>query len=286
MRFISTGDIDVTAIFSSPRRRLDSTSRRQNRYKSIVCQEDAYLLELVRYIHLNLLRAGLVKDMRELNQSPWSGHSAVMGNVKREWQDTDYVHSFFGKGHETKRRYQEFVGKGIDKGKRPELTGGGLIRSAGGWFEVLALRRSGDRQASDQRILGDGEFVQQLLGEMDEMGSRNLRLPHEKMSLELLAARVCEVHEVRSGELLSGSRRREIIEARRIMSWLSVKELGYSGAEVARYLGVTNSCVTRWPSARFFFSVYHLIHTPSPKSGAAYRLSQLTARTPSHMMAL
>ena len=221
----------------------------QNRYKSIVCQEDAYLLELVRYIHLNPLSAGLVKDMRELNRNPWSGHSALIGNLKREWQDTDYVRSFFGKGHEAKRRYQEFVSRGIGKGRRPELVGGGLVRSAGGWFEVLALRRSGDRQASDQRILGDGEFVRELLGEMDEMGSRNLRLPLERMSLDSLAERVCEVHGVRSGELLSGSRRREIIEARRIMSRLSVKELGYSGAEVARYLGVTNSCVTRAASS-------------------------------------
>jgi len=81
------------------------------------------------------------------------------------------------------------------------------------------------------------------------MGSRNLRLPLERMSLDSLAERVCEVHGVRSGELLSGSRRREIIEARRVMSWLSVKELGYSGAEVARYLGVTNSCVTRAASS-------------------------------------
>ena len=51
----------------------------QNRYKSIVCQEDAYLLELVRYIHLNLLRAGLVKTIKQLNRSPWSGHSALAG---------------------------------------------------------------------------------------------------------------------------------------------------------------------------------------------------------------
>lgn len=192
----------------------------------------------------------MVKDMRGLDRSPWSGHSALMGHVKWEWQDTDYVLSLFGKGHEAKRRYQEFVTRGIDKGKRPELVGGGLIRSAGGWFEVLALRGSGDRQASDQRILGDGEFVQQLLEEMDEIGSKNLRLPHEKMSLDLLAARVCDVHGVQTGELLSGSRRRDIIEARRVMSWLSVRELGYSGAEVARYLGVTSSCVTRAASGR------------------------------------
>jgi len=51
----------------------------QNRYKSIVCQEDAYLAELVRYIHLNLLRGGVVKDLRELRDYPWSGHFALMG---------------------------------------------------------------------------------------------------------------------------------------------------------------------------------------------------------------
>jgi REP element-mobilizing transposase RayT len=67
----------------------------QNRYKSIVCQEDRYLKELVRYIHLNLLRAGLVKDIIELSQGPWSGHSALMDKVKREWQNSEYVLSFF-----------------------------------------------------------------------------------------------------------------------------------------------------------------------------------------------
>lgn len=61
------------------------------------------------------------------------------------------------------------------------------MRSAGGWFEVLALRRSGNKQAPDQRILGDGEFVQQLLTEMDEIGGKNLRLPYDKMDLDSLA---------------------------------------------------------------------------------------------------
>ena len=54
----------------------------QNRYKSVVCEEDAYLLELIRYIHLNPLRAGLVKDLKELNKYPWSGHSAILGRRK------------------------------------------------------------------------------------------------------------------------------------------------------------------------------------------------------------
>ena len=98
------------------------------------------------------------------------------------------------------------MSRGIAKGRRPDLVGGGLIRSAGGWFEVLALRRSGNKQASDQRILGDGEFVQGILEEVDEIGGRSLRMPHDKMKLDSLAEKVSEVHGVRIGELRSGSR--------------------------------------------------------------------------------
>jgi putative transposase len=168
----------------------------QNRYKSIVCQEDRYLLELVRYIHLNLIRAGLVKDMGSLNRSPWSGHSALMGYIKRDWQDTEYVLSFFGSGRVARKSYLEFVSAGVSQGRRPELVGGGLIRSVGGWFEVLALRRKGRKQASDQRVLGDGEFVEQLLSEMDDIGKENLRMTSRRMDLPSLAGRVCEIHGV------------------------------------------------------------------------------------------
>ena len=217
----------------------------QNRYKSIVCQEDAYLMELVRYIHLNLIRASLVKDIKGLNRSPFSGHSALMGYVNRDWQDTEYVLSYFGKRHDSRKNYLKFIKQGISQGRRPDLVGGGLIRSIGTWAEVLALRRRGEKQASDQRILGDGEFVNSILSDMDEIGKDNLRLSPKTMSVSSLAEKVCKVHNISTGELRSGSRRHEIVEARRIVSWLAVKELGYSGAEVARYLGVTTSCITR-----------------------------------------
>jgi len=186
-----------------------------------------------------------VKTIEDLNRSPFSGHSALAGYVDRDWQDTQYVLSFFGTAPEARRNYREFVEQGVALGKRPELVGGGLIRSMGGWFEVLALRRMGTKEASDQRILGDGEFVGQLLEEMDDMGRENLRLTNRRMDLAVLAEKVCEVHGIKAGELRSGSRRDEIVKARRVFSVLAVKELGYSGAEVARYLGVTNSCVTR-----------------------------------------
>ena len=67
-----------------------------NRYKSIICQEDIYLQELVRYIHLNPLRAKVVPEISQLNEYSYCGHSVLTGRVKRQWQDTEYVLSYFG----------------------------------------------------------------------------------------------------------------------------------------------------------------------------------------------
>lgn len=217
----------------------------QNRYKSIVCQEDSYLMELVRYIHLNLMRAEIAKGLGELNRSPWSGHSVLMGYQKRKWQDTEYVLFHFGKGGGRRRNYLKFVRDGIEKGRRPELVGGGLIRSMGGWSEVLALRRKGEGMASDARVLGDGEFVERILKEWDEVGRENLRLTGARRNLSLLARRVGEAWGATIEELRSGSRREGILRAREEFAQVAIKGLGYSGAEVARYLGVSNSCVTR-----------------------------------------
>ncbi|MFC1829001.1 transposase [Thermodesulfobacteriota bacterium] len=217
----------------------------QNRYKSIVCQEDVYLKELVRYIHLNLLRVGLVKDYKELNRNPWSGHSALVGKVKRGWQNIEYVLSFFGDSENSRKNYSRYVKKGIEQGRRPELVGGGLIRSMGGWSAVLASRSRGEREVADQRILGDGNFVKQVISGLDDLVKKNLRLSGQRVDIKELAEKVSERYNVSIGELRSGGRRRAVVKARRAMSWIGVRELGYSGAEVARYLGVTNSCVTR-----------------------------------------
>lgn len=217
----------------------------QNRYKSIVCQEDLYLTELVRYIHLNALRAGLVDNLKELNRYPWSGHSALVGRVKRKWQNCDYVLSFFGGGHHGRQNYLNYIRKAVAQGHRPELVGGGLIRSLGGWSEVLALRKRGEQQASDPRVLGDSDFVQDVITGLDELVKRNLRLSGQQVNINELALNVCKKHSLSLSELRSGGLRQEIVEARRIVSWIAVRELGYCGADVARYLGVTTSCVNR-----------------------------------------
>ena len=154
--------------------------------------------------------------------------------------------SLFGQDRYRRRDYEKYVQKGAASGRRPELVGGGLVRSLGGWSEVLALRNRGEKQRSDQRILGDSEFVQDVISGLDGLVKKNLRLSGQRIDMEALTQQVCRKYDISLAELCSGSRRRVIVEARGVVSWIAVRELGYSGADVARYLGVTNSCVTRF----------------------------------------
>jgi len=218
----------------------------QNRYKSIVCEDDPYLLELTRYIHLNPVRAGIVKDIRGLSQYPWAGHSAVMGKVERKWQEVDTVLGYFGRRRRRAiRKYEDFIREGISWGRRPELVGGGLIRSLGGWSQVVSLRRKGNKAAHDDRILGSGEFVEGLLVEADKRERNTLRLRGKVPDLGLLARRIGKGERVGEWELRSGMRRKRVSRARRLFCQVAVEQMGYSAAEVARFLGVTTSAVVR-----------------------------------------
>ena len=87
-------------------------------------------MELVRYIHLNPCRASTVKSLEELDSYRWSGHRALIGKDRNDWQERDYVLSQFAKGRSKAIRvYRQFMEDGKDAGRRPELVGGGLIRS-------------------------------------------------------------------------------------------------------------------------------------------------------------
>lgn len=217
----------------------------QNRYKSVICEDDPYLLELTRYIHLNPLRAGMVGDLRQLGKYRWAGHSAIMGRVKREWQDIDTILAYFGKGRKAIEKYEQYVREGIAQGNRPEFVGGGLIRSLGGWSQVLSFRRKGTKVASDERILGGDEFVQRLMSEAEEREKETLRLSRRVPDLPNLARAIVKGEGVDESELRSGVRKRELVKARRLFCQLAIGRMGYPGAEVARFLGVTTSSVNR-----------------------------------------
>ena len=213
----------------------------QNRYKSIICQEDVYFKELVRYIHLNPLRAKVVSDIKGLNTYPYCGHSDLMGKKKREWYDAKYALSFFGKTvSDARKRYLAYVKEGVDQGRRPELVGGGLVRSLGGWSVARQLRLKGqDRVKGDERILGDGEFVTALLSEANERLDRGYELRGSGYDLEKIGQRVCEIYGIEKGDIYSRGRRKRQVEARDLLCYWAVRELGMTCTNVAQRLGMS-----------------------------------------------
>jgi len=212
----------------------------QNRYKSILCQEDVYLLELVRYIHLNPLRAKLVPDLKTLGRYPYSGHSVLMANVKKQWQDSDKVLKFFShKADSARRAYTAFVKKGISQGKRTDLTGGGLVRSAGGWAAVKALRSAKIFEKSDERILGNGDFVETVLAAAKEALARKYDIQSRGFTVDSVADRVAEVLGIKQEDVWAAGRHRETVHARSLLCYWAVRKLGVTMISLSPLLNIS-----------------------------------------------
>jgi putative transposase len=218
----------------------------QNRYKSFLCEEDAYLLELVRYVHLNPLRAGLVENIDKLNHYPFSGHAALMGRFERKWQDVAYVLTYFGDREGAARKaYLEYVIKGITLGRRPDLIGGGLVRSAGGWKMLKARRRANIRMKGDERILGSGDFVEAVLKKANEDFEHRTLLKSKGPDLETLILRVCRFLDVKPEEIKNNTKYQLISRARAIVCYLATRNLMLSNVSVANALNISPSTVSK-----------------------------------------
>jgi len=190
----------------------------QGRYKAILCEKDAYLLSLVKYIHLNPIRAKLVKNLEEY---PWSSHRCYVRRVENEGVvDTEQVLSIFSKNKGKARRlYQDYMGEG-----------GGIKRE-----DVYST--------VSQRVLGGEEFVKEVFmktGRAEDLGKRK----HEYTLLEIGAA-VEGVSEVTLRQLREKSKDEGLVVARKLMS-LVAREYGYKGKEVAEYLRRDPAVITRY----------------------------------------
>jgi putative transposase len=156
--------------------------------------------------------------------------------VVRDWQDTYTIPAYFAaRSKEAVRWYKAFVAEGVDQGRRPELVGGGLIRSLGSWSQVLSLRRNGLQMAADDRVLDDGAIVEQIWSESAEREKETLRRKGPAVDLETLAQEIAADQGITETELRSGSWMRKVSEARRAFCKSSVGELGYPAAAVARF---------------------------------------------------
>lgn len=217
----------------------------QNRYKSIICQEDAYFEKLVAYIHLNPFKAGIVGSFDELAKFPWSGHADMMKHILHDWYDRDYVLRYFGE-QEGKARaaYLVFLEEEMGFDRESELSGGGFIRSSGGWSKVLSMRKQGLREIGDERILGNGDFVTEILAQAEKEIKSQLagvdRLELVKQDIE----ESCRSAGITVASFRSGSRRGSLPQLRKTLARKFVDDYGLSLAEVARQLGVTGNAVS------------------------------------------
>ena len=209
----------------------------QNRYKSILCEEDAYLTALVCYLHLNPLRARIVNDLADLSRYPYSGHRALTGKALYPWQDVDYVLRHFGAtAGPARRHYLSAMRIGLAKGKRPDLVGGGLVRSYGSWKEVKEASRL-ERIKGDERILGDSDFVARILPR-DRLSSR-AAASQAGVTLDALAAHTAALCATTVENLRSRNRNAHLVEARSLFCFWAVRRKGFPAAQVAAFLAMT-----------------------------------------------
>lgn len=162
------------------------------------------------------------------------------------WMDTDYVLLQF---NDTTRRarkaYRVFVQEGIGMGRKPELTGGGLVRSLGGWSQVQSAQRKGQKTEYDERILGSGDFVTAIFKEAEEKQIRQFKIKRAGLTITGIIEKECKTARISEKELKNGSKRMIVRNVREKIARRGVEELVLTSAEIARNLGVCTSTVTR-----------------------------------------
>lgn len=170
--------------------------------QTLLLDADEYLLELVRYVHLNPVRAGVVTTPGEY---PWSGHHAYLGTVTLPWLTTEWVLSqFSGTLKEARKGYSSFVSNGLREERRSEF-------------------HSGNREG---RILGDDTFAEHALVKADQQLRRGYTLTEAISS-------VCRVYGISEKQLKAPGKARPFTEARALIAvlvreapYLSLTELG------------------------------------------------------------
>ncbi len=189
----------------------------QGRYKAVLVDGDSYLLELIRYIHLNPVRSGMVSKPENYS---WSGHRAYLGEELLLWLTTDWMLGQFGKSIvKARAAYQKFVLEGLDEEHRPEFHG----------------------VKEDRRLLGDDDFMEKCL---EGHSDKPLCLTTQK-----IVDTVCRAYNLDEVTLRNPSQQRDASEARAVIGWL-VRELGCAtlsevGKRVNRDVGSVSSAVRR-----------------------------------------
>ena len=135
--------------------------------------------------------------------------------------------------------------KGIADGRRSDLVGGGLIRSAGGWSAVKALRLGVNRMKGDERILGEGDFVETVLKAAQENLERTYELEAQGYNFDWLIKRVAHLLEIEPKDVLAAGKYVKTVKARSLVCYWGVRELGMTTVELAKKVNVAQPTVSQ-----------------------------------------
>ena len=202
----------------------------QNRYKSVLCNKDEYLMSLVRYIHLNPVKAKII-SYRSLEKYSWTGHREICCQEEGLIDHKNEILSFYGKRQkEAIQGYRQFVKDGL--GLDEDFEGGGLLRSGGGLANVL-MRKKDDREMCDERILGNGDFVNEVYDRLGIEESNQSKIKNKDELLEQLS----QYYQVKKEDILQ-TRAKRVREARQVYVLYANRYLGKNMTEIGKELGV------------------------------------------------
>jgi len=186
----------------------------ENRYHALLVDVDSYLLELLRYIHLNPVRAGLV---RLPDQYRWSSHCVYLGLREQAWVTTDFALSLFDRDvGQARVRFADFVAARLDAPSDPSLYRG---------------------HRRDSRVLGDDRFLEALTAKLGEARPRT--------TLQQLVSAVCHEAGVSFEELAAVSQARRVARVRGVIAARAVDDQIATLSDVARLLGRSVSAISR-----------------------------------------
>lgn len=179
----------------------------QGRYKAILCDRDAYLLSLIKYIHLNPVRAKAAKTPEEYK---WSSHRHYCGMKKDALVDVDNVLRMFSEEKaEARKLYKSYIGDG------------------------LTIEKEDIYRTVDQRILGEEEFVDKVIEVYDVALAKEKRAG--EFTLSEIAKGVEEITGISLKQIREQSKAVNISAGRKLFS-LVAKEYGYKGEEIAKHI--------------------------------------------------
>jgi len=138
-----------------------------------------------------------------------------------------------------------FVEKGILEGKRPDLTGGGLLRSIGGWTVLKGLRKSGIRVKGDERVLGDSDFIKNVIKPAEEELEQKYGLKAKGYDFDRVARRVAEVMIIDIDQVTAFGKSPQTVKARSLLCFWTHRKLGMTTIEIGRRLNITQSAASR-----------------------------------------